>query len=75
VPQFPVLLFDPTTQPYSPAQLVQLVRARDIRWLIVKTHEQIEEDPMPDKAEAVAALEREFALYRRLDGYAVYRRP
>ncbi len=75
VPQFPVLLFDPTTQPYSPAQLVQLVRARDIRWLIVKTHEQIEEDPMPDKTEAVAALEREFVLYRRLDGYAVYRRP
>jgi hypothetical protein len=74
VPQFPVLLFDPATQPYSPQQVAELARARGIRWLVVKTHEQIKDDPMPDRAATLAALEREFVLYRTLDGYAVWRR-
>jgi hypothetical protein len=75
VPQFPVLLFDPATQPYSPRELVELARARGIRWLVVKTHEQLTDDPMPERSATLAALEREFVLYRRLDGYDVYRRP
>jgi len=39
-----VLLFDPATDPYSPAQLLELVRARNFRWLIVKRELQIKED-------------------------------
>jgi len=74
-PQFPVLLFDPATQPYAPQKLVELARERGIRWLIVKTHEQLNDDPTPDRAATLAAMEGEFVLYRRLDGYAVYRRP
>ncbi len=36
-PQFPVLLFDPTTQPYSPEEtLDEIVIDKNIRWLVVK---------------------------------------
>jgi len=45
VPQFPVLLFDNATDPYSPAQLVEEARRRNIHWLIVKRDLQLKEDP------------------------------
>ena len=35
-PRFPALMFDHTVNPYSPEEILQLSRARDIRWLIVK---------------------------------------
>ncbi|MGO8717756.1 MAG: hypothetical protein ACLQMO_00890, partial [Acidobacteriaceae bacterium] len=34
-PKFPVPFFDPTIDPYSPAEIAGMVRARNIRWLIV----------------------------------------
>jgi hypothetical protein len=74
VPRFPVLLFDRTTDPYSPEELVQEARARDVRWLVVKTKLQLTADPVPESAKTLALLQREFVLYRRLDGYEVYRR-
>ena len=74
-PQFAVLLFDPATEPYSPAQLVEQVRARKIRWLIVKRELQIKEDPTPQREVTLLALQREFTLQVRLKGYDVYRRP
>ncbi len=40
-PQFPILLFDPTTQPYSPEKLRELAMQRNIRWLVVKRELQI----------------------------------
>jgi hypothetical protein len=73
-PQFPVLLFDPATDPYSPAQLVEQARARNIRWLIVKRNLQIKEDPTPQREAVLAALLGDFALDRQLQGYDVYRR-
>jgi hypothetical protein len=75
VPQFPVLLFDKTTDPLSPAQLVDEARARGIRWLIVKRDLQIKEDPAPQREAALEALRRVFVPYRKLGGYDVYRRP
>ena len=36
-PQFPVLLFDPATDPYTPQQTLEQARAHNIRWLIVDT--------------------------------------
>ncbi len=51
VPRFPVLLFDPTTDPYSPAETAALARTQNIRWLIVKRDLQIKMDPTPDRAE------------------------
>ena len=75
VPQFPVLLFDKATDPFSPAQLVEEARARNIRWLIVKRDLQIKEDPTPQREAALDALQQVFLPYRKLSGYDVYRRP
>jgi hypothetical protein len=69
-----VLLFDPATDPYSPAQLVELVRARNIRWLIVKRELQIKEDVTPQREATMKALLEDFRPYARLKGYDVYRR-
>jgi hypothetical protein len=74
VPQFPVLLFDKSTDPYSPIEIAVLVRLRSIRWLIVKRDLQITEDPTPNREATVRALMPEFTLAAHLRGYDVYRR-
>jgi len=74
VPQFPVLLFDPTTDPYSPEQTVALARARNIRWLVVKRQLQIREDPMPQRQVTLDMFLQDFTLDTQLHGYDVYRR-
>jgi hypothetical protein len=73
-PQFPVLLFDPATDPYSPGEIVEQARAHRIRWLIVKRELQIKADPTPQREAVMKALLGEFAPYRQLRGYDVYRR-
>ncbi len=73
-PRFPITLFDPATDPYSPDEAAALVRKRNIRWLIVKRDLQIREDPTPNRAELMQALQREFKLTAQLRGYDVYRR-
>jgi len=74
-PRFPVLLFDNTTDPYSPEEIAALVRANNIRWLIVKRDLQLQADPMPQREATLRLLAPQFTLYRRLDNYDVYRRP
>jgi hypothetical protein len=73
-PRFPVPFFDPTIDPYSPAEIAALIRARNIRWLIVKTDVQTKEDPTPDRAELMQLLMQEFTPAAHLHGYDVYRR-
>jgi hypothetical protein len=73
-PQFPVLLFDPATDPYSPAEVVSEARAHRILWLIVKRDLQIREDPTPQGDAVRKALLGDFALEVRLTGYDVYKR-
>ena len=73
-PQFPILLFDPTTQPYSPEQLRELVLKRNIGWLVVKRDLQIKEDPTPDRAGTLSALMQVFSAYKQIAGYDIYRR-
>jgi hypothetical protein len=73
-PQFPVPFFDPTIDPYSSSEITDLVRSRNIRWLIVKTDVQTKEDPTPDRAELMRLLMREFTPAAHLRGYDVYRR-
>jgi hypothetical protein len=75
VPQFPVLLFDNATDPYSPAQLVEQSRVRNIRWLIVKRELQLREDPTPQRDATLKAILPDFVPYRKLAAYDVYRRP
>ena len=73
-PRFPVPFFDPTIDPYSPAEIASLVRSRNIRWLIVKTDVQTKEDPTPQREATMDLLMSEFTLAARLHGYDVYRR-
>ena len=73
-PQFPVLLFDPATDPYSPDEVLAQARDHNIRWLIVKRELQIKEDPTPQREAVMKALLGEFALDTQLQGYDVYRR-
>ena len=73
VPQFPVLLFDPATDPYTPKQVAELVRSHGIRWMVVKRDLQSMGDPTPDRAALLAALAPEFTLAARLRGYDVYK--
>jgi hypothetical protein len=74
VPRFPVPFFDPTIDPYSPAEIADLVQSNNIRWLIVKRDLQTREDPTPDRPETMNLLMREFMLAAHLRGYDVYRR-
>jgi hypothetical protein len=74
VPRYPVLLFDPTTDPYSPAEAAALARTQNIRWLVVKRDLQMKTDPTPDRAETMNLLMKEFTLAAHLRGYDVYRR-
>jgi hypothetical protein len=69
-----VLLFDNTTDPYSPVQIAALARANNIRWLIVKRSLQLNADPLPQRDATLQLLAQQFTLYRRLDNYDVYRR-
>ena len=73
IPQFPILLFDKATDPYSPQQIASLVRTRNVRWLIVKRNLQINEDATPQREATLEFLRAEFILYRQLDGYDIYR--
>jgi hypothetical protein len=73
-PRFPVLLFDPATDPYSPAQVVEEARLHQIRWLIAKRELQIKEDPTPQREATLKLLMSEFTLSAHLHGYDVYRR-
>jgi hypothetical protein len=73
-PQFPVTLFDPTTDPYSAPELLAEAQRRDVRWVIVKRMLQINTDPLPQGEQTMRMIEQNFALYRRLAGYDIYRR-
>ncbi len=73
-PRFPVLMFDHTVNPYSPEEIVNLARARQIRWLIVKRDLQLETDPVEDKARLLELLGQDFEQVESLDNYDIYRR-
>ncbi len=72
--RFPILLLDPATNPYSPQQLAEQARARDIRWLIVNRSLQLTADPIPNLPDYLQALLTDFAPYRILANYEIYRR-
>jgi hypothetical protein len=73
-PRFPVPFFDPTIDPYSSAEIVALVRSRNIRWLILKRDQQTKEDDTPDRDALMKLLMQEFTPAAHLHGYDVYRR-
>jgi hypothetical protein len=73
-PHFPILLFDPATNPYTPAQILAQSRARNVRWLIVSRNLQLTAPPSPDLPELLRALQPNFTLVRSLTNYDIYRR-
>jgi hypothetical protein len=73
-PRFPVLLFDHTTNPYSPEEIAQLCRDKNIRWVIVKQDLQLEEDPVESRDHLIELLERDFEQVESLNNYDIYRR-
>lgn len=73
-PRFPVVLFDHTTDPYTPEQLLMEADQRGIRWVVVKTRLQSNEDPLPERERLMELVKERFQLARKLDGYDVYRR-
>ncbi len=75
IPQFPVLLFDPTTtDPYTPEETRDEARRRNIRWLILNRTTQLNAPPDPDLPEIIRTLQPDFTLYRTLTNYDIYRR-
>jgi hypothetical protein len=73
-PRFPVLMFDHTVNPYSPEEILQLSRARDIRWLIVKRKLQLQEEPLEHKDRILELLRNDFQPVESLANYDVYRK-
>jgi hypothetical protein len=73
-PQFPVLLFDHTTNPYSPEEILKICRERNIHWLIVKQDLQNEDEQVEQDSDLLtAALEQEFEQVESLKNYDIYR--
>ena len=73
-PQFPVLMFDHTVNPYSSDEILEQARLRDIRWLIIKNDLQIDEDPLEDRDHLIELLEQDFKHIDSLNNYEIYRR-
>jgi hypothetical protein len=73
-PQFPVLLFDPATNPYTPQQILDQSSARNVRWLIVSSNLQLTGPPSPDLPDLLRALQPGFTLVRALPNFDIYRR-
>ncbi len=73
-PRFPVLLFDHTTNPYSPEEIAKLCRDKNIRWVIVKQDLQLEEDPVENRDHLIELLEKDFEQVESLNNYDIYRR-
>ena len=67
-------MFDHTINPYSPQEIVDLARARNIQWLIVKNELQLEEEPLEKKDELMNLLLKEFESVESLDNYEIYKR-
>lgn len=73
-PQFPVLMFDHTVDPYSSEEILQISRARNIRWLVIKRDLQIGGETVEDKDHMLALLRQDFTQVESLNNYDVYRR-
>ncbi len=74
-PKFPVLLFDHTVNPYSPAEILNLARTRDIRWLVVKQEMQDEDEGIErQRDELTEVLEQDFEQVESLSNYEIYHR-
>jgi len=73
-PRFPVLMFDHTVNPYSAQEILDQSRRRNICWLVVKKHLQLNTDPVEDEEHLLDLLRSDFSVVQSLDNYEIYRR-
>ena len=73
-PQFPVLLFDPATDPLSPVQVIEASIKHNIRWLVVKRNLQLAADPTPQREATLHELLGKFTPVAHLHAYDIYQR-
>jgi hypothetical protein len=73
-PQFPVLMFDRTVNPYSAEEIVEIARERHICWLVIKRKLQLQGEPVEEREHLLGLLKAEFAQVQGLTNYQVYRR-
>jgi hypothetical protein len=71
-PRFPVLMFDRTINPYSPAQIAEIAERRGIRWVIVKRRLQLNGIPYPELGDAIHALSARYRPVAFLRNYVVW---
>jgi len=71
-PQFPVLLFDPATDPLSPSQVLDTATQHNIRWLVVKRNLQLTADPTPNREATLNLLLTKFKPAAQLHAYDIY---
>jgi hypothetical protein len=53
---------------------METARLKGVTWAIVKRRLQLNADPLPDRDAVMRLVEKEFAPYRVLSGYEIYRR-
>jgi hypothetical protein len=73
-PQFPVLMFDRTVNPYSAEEIVEIARERRVCWLVVKKKLQLQSEPVEEKNHLLGLLKAEFTQVQDLTNYQIYRR-
>jgi hypothetical protein len=72
-PAFPVLQFDPTTNPFPVPVLLQELSDRQIRWVILKRRTQLVVNPWVGLIEFARGVERNYECVAQLRNYKVYR--
>lgn len=73
VPRFPVTMLDPATDPYSAEELLKETERRRVKWVIVKTKLQAQENPMPEGEQTQAVVKQKFNLVQKIGGYYIYK--
>ena len=67
-------MFDHTVNPYRPEEVVEMARARNVRWLVVKRDLQLAADPVEGRQRLLGLLLQEFTKTEELDNYTIYQR-
>jgi 4-amino-4-deoxy-L-arabinose transferase-like glycosyltransferase len=73
-PRFPVLMFDHTVNPYTPEEIVEISRQRNICWIILKKNLQRKDDPVEDRIRLLDLLRSDFAPVQSLTDYEIFQR-
>ena len=73
-PQFPVLMFDRTVNPYTPEEILEISRRRNICWLVLKKNLQLNGNPVENKSRLLDLLRFDFTPVQSLANYDIYRR-